>query len=144
MFYKKWAVTNINGSTTLQLHHQLPSSFCWSESQGEWRHQQLWPTMTLGWIGLTPKYRALIGIVGTWSTSCDYCNCLLIALCVLDVVCSYLVCFLSVCCYFLLVLVFGPSALETLRCVKPWIGSLSRMCFPSHLFMSARVAYVGY
>jgi hypothetical protein len=45
---------NINGSTTLQLHHHLPSSFCWSESQGEWRHQQLWPTMTLGWIGLTP------------------------------------------------------------------------------------------
>jgi hypothetical protein len=46
---------NINGSTTLQLHHQLPSSFCWSERQGEWRHQQLWPTMTLGWIGLTPN-----------------------------------------------------------------------------------------
>jgi 5-methylcytosine-specific restriction endonuclease McrA len=46
---------NINGSTTLQLHHQLPSSFCWSEGQGEWRHQQLWPTMTLGWIGITPS-----------------------------------------------------------------------------------------
>jgi hypothetical protein len=46
---------NINGSTTLQLHHQLPSSFCWSKSQGEWRHQQLWPTMTLGWIRLTPS-----------------------------------------------------------------------------------------
>jgi hypothetical protein len=45
---------NINSSTTLLLHHQLPSSFCWSERQGEWRHQQLWPTMTLGWIGLTP------------------------------------------------------------------------------------------
>jgi hypothetical protein len=46
---------NINGSTTLQLHHQLSSSFCWSKSQGEWRPQQLWPTMTLGWIGLTPN-----------------------------------------------------------------------------------------
>jgi hypothetical protein len=46
---------NINGSTTLQLYHQLPSSFCWSDSQGEWRHQQLWPTVTLGWIGLTPN-----------------------------------------------------------------------------------------
>jgi hypothetical protein len=44
----------IGSSTTLQLHHQLPSSFRWSESQGEWRHQQLWPTMTLGWIGLPP------------------------------------------------------------------------------------------
>jgi hypothetical protein len=23
-----------------------------------------------------PKYRTLLGIVGTWSTSCDSCNCL--------------------------------------------------------------------
>jgi hypothetical protein len=64
--------------------------------------------MTLGWIGLTPKYRELIGIFGTWSTSCDFCNCLLFALCVLDsvlqlscvfliVFCSCLVCFLYVC-----------------------------------------------
>jgi hypothetical protein len=45
----------IGSSTTLQLHHQLPSIFCWSESQGKWRHQQLWPIMTLGWIGLTPN-----------------------------------------------------------------------------------------
>jgi hypothetical protein len=45
---------NINGSTRLQLHHQWPSNFGWSEIQGEWRHQQLWTTMTLGWIGLTP------------------------------------------------------------------------------------------
>jgi hypothetical protein len=87
-----------------------------------------------------PKYRAMLGVIGTWSTPCDFCNCLLIALCVLDVVCSCLVCLLSVCCYF--VLVFGPSALKTLRCVKPWIGSLSRMCFPSDPFMSARVAFI--
>jgi hypothetical protein len=46
---------NINSSTTLQLHHQLSSSFCWSERLWEWRHQQLWPTMTLGWIGLSPN-----------------------------------------------------------------------------------------
>jgi hypothetical protein len=45
-----------------------------------------------------PKYRALLGIVGTWSTSCDFCNCLLFALCVHDSVCSCLVCFLNVCC----------------------------------------------
>jgi hypothetical protein len=77
-----------------------------------------------------PKYRALLGIVGTWGTSCDFCNCSLIALCVLDVFCSCHVCFLSVCCYFELVLVLGPSALETLKCAKRWIGSLSRMCFP--------------
>jgi hypothetical protein len=88
---------NINGSTTLQLHHQLPSNFFWSKSQGEWRHQQLWPTMTLGWIGLT-QYHELLGIIDTWSTSRDFCNCLLFALCVLDSVCSYLVRSLNVCC----------------------------------------------
>jgi hypothetical protein len=54
-----------------------------------------------------PKYRALLGIVGTWSTSCDFCNWLLFALCVLDSVCSCLVCFLSVCCYLVLVLVLA-------------------------------------
>jgi hypothetical protein len=76
-----------------------------------------------------PKYRTLLGIVGTWSTSCDSCNCLLIALCVLDIVCSCLVCFLSVWCYMVLVLIFGLSAFKILRCVKPWIGSLSRNVF---------------
>jgi hypothetical protein len=40
--------TAATSSTTIDLN--------WSESQGEWRHQQLWPTMTLGWIGLTPNY----------------------------------------------------------------------------------------
>jgi hypothetical protein len=97
---------NINGSTTLQLHHQLPSSICWSEGQGEWRHQQLWPTITLGWIGLTPNI-ARLGIVGTWSTSCDSCNCLLIAMCVLDIVCSCFVCFLRVYCYLVHVLILA-------------------------------------
>jgi hypothetical protein len=61
-----------------------------------------------------PKYRALLGIVGTCSTLCDSCNCLLIALCVLDIVCSCLVCFLSVYCYLVIVLVFGLSALKPL------------------------------
>jgi hypothetical protein len=68
-----------------------------------------------------PKCRALLGIVGTWSTSYDSCNCLLIALCVLGSVCSCLVCFLSVWCYMVLVLVFGLSALKTFYHVKPWI-----------------------
>jgi hypothetical protein len=56
-----------------------------------------------------PKHRELLGIVGTWSTSCDFCNCLLFSLCVLDsvlqlscvfliVFCSCPVCFLNVCC----------------------------------------------
>jgi hypothetical protein len=39
--------TTATSSTTINLK--------WSKSQGEWRHQQLWPTMTLGWIGLTPN-----------------------------------------------------------------------------------------
>jgi hypothetical protein len=59
-----------------------------------------------------PKYCVLLGIFGTWSTSCDFCNCLLYALCVLDSVCSCLECFLSVYCYLVLVLVFGLLALK--------------------------------
>jgi hypothetical protein len=67
-----------------------------------------------------PKYRALLGVVGTWSTSCDFCNCLLIALCVLDIVCNYLVLFLSECCCLLLVPVFGLSSLKPpLACKNP-------------------------
>jgi hypothetical protein len=46
---------NVSGSTTLQLRHQLPSCCFWSESQEDQSHQQLWPTMTLGWIGLPPN-----------------------------------------------------------------------------------------
>jgi hypothetical protein len=59
-----------------------------------------------------PKYRTLLSIVGTWNTSCDSCNCLLIALCVLGIVCSCFVCFLSVYCYLVHVLVFGLLALK--------------------------------
>jgi hypothetical protein len=83
---------NVNGSTTLHLLRRLPSSSTKLASTKR-RHPHLWPTMTLGWIGLTSKYRALLGIIGTWSTSCDSCNCLLIALCVLGIVCSCFVCF---------------------------------------------------
>jgi hypothetical protein len=63
-----------------------------------------------------PKHRELLGIVGTKSTLYDSCNCLLISLCVLDIVCSCLVCFLSVWCYMVVVLVFGFLALKTLWC----------------------------
>jgi hypothetical protein len=108
---------NVNDSTTLHLPHRLPSSSMKLASTKR-RHPQLWPTMTLGWIGLTSKYRALWGIIGTWSASCDSCNCLLIALCVLDIVCSCLVCFLSVYCYLVIVLVFGLLALKPLWCVN--------------------------
>jgi hypothetical protein len=37
---------------------------------------------------------------------------------------------------------FGLSALKTLWCIKPGIGSLSKMCFPSHPLMSSQVAYL--
>jgi hypothetical protein len=75
-----------------------------------------------------PKYHALLGIVGTWSTSCDFCNCLLFALCVLDSVCSCLMCFLSVCCYFVLVLVLAYRPYKPLWHVKPQIGKTSLKC----------------
>jgi hypothetical protein len=87
-----------------------------------------------------PKYRALLGIIGTWSTSCDFCDWLLIALFVLDSVCNCLVCFLNVYCYLVLVLVLGLSAFKIVYRVKLWIENLFKKCFPSHLFMTARVA----
>jgi hypothetical protein len=78
-----------------------------------------------------PKYRVVLGIVGTWSTSCDFCNCLLFALCVLDSICSCLVCFLSVCVLLLYAYAcFGLSALKTLYRVKPRIWNLFKVCFP--------------
>jgi hypothetical protein len=91
----------------------------------------------------TPNYRALLGIVGTWCTSCDFCNCLLFALCVLDSVCSCLVCFLKVCCTLCPWLTWPLSLKNPLVC-KTQLGNLTKMCFPLHLFMSARVAYVRY
>jgi hypothetical protein len=66
-----------------------------------------------------PKYRALLGIVGTWSTSCDICNCLMFALWVLDSVCNCLVCFLNVCCYLVLVLVLTLGLKNHLSCKTP-------------------------
>jgi hypothetical protein len=67
-----------------------------------------------------PKYRALLGIIGTWSTSCDFCNCLLFALCVLDSVCSCLVCFLSVWVVTLCLSLFWPICLKNpLSCKTP-------------------------
>jgi hypothetical protein len=77
-----------------------------------------------------PTICALLGIVGTWSTSCDFCISLLLSLCVLDMVCSCPVCSLSGCCYFVFVLVFGISALKPLWHVKPQLRNLSKLCFP--------------
>jgi hypothetical protein len=53
-------------------------------------------------IEVTPNIARLLGVLGTRRT-----------LCVLDVVCSCLVCFLVVCCYLVLVLVFGLSVLKS-------------------------------
>jgi hypothetical protein len=68
-----------------------------------------------------PKYRALLGIVGTWSTSCDFCNYLLLPcvfLIVFAVSCVFLECVLIPCAR----ACFGLSALKTLWYVKPEIG----------------------
>jgi hypothetical protein len=88
----------------------------------------------------TPNYRALLGIVGTWCTSCDFCNCLLFALCVLDSVCSCFMCFLSVYCYLCACACFWPPGLKNPLVCKTQLGNLTKMCFPSHLFMLAQVA----
>jgi hypothetical protein len=88
----------------------------------KWISQQLWPTMTIGWIGLTSKYRALLGIICTRGTSRDFCDWLLIALFVFDKCVQlsgvFLKCVLLRCaCAY-----FGLSALKTPWCVKPEIG----------------------
>jgi hypothetical protein len=89
---------------------------------------------------INPKYHMLLGIVGTWSTSCDFCNCLLFALCVLDSVlhlsCVLLKCVLLFCAC----ACFGLSALKTLYRVKQQIGNLFKSVIPSHLFLSAWLA----
>jgi hypothetical protein len=77
-----------------------------------------------------PKHRELLGIVGAWSTSCDFCNWLLFALCILDSVCSCLVCFLNVCgilCSWLTwpLSLTNPSGMQT-----PPKKNLPNMCFP--------------
>jgi hypothetical protein len=48
----------------------------------------------------------------------------------LEFFCSCFVCFLNVCCYLVLVIIFGLSALKILWRVKPRIWNLSKMCFP--------------
>jgi hypothetical protein len=67
-----------------------------------------------------PKYRALLDIVGTWSTSCGFWNCLLFALCVLDSVSSCLVCFECVL-YFVLLIDLASWPYKPLWLVKPQI-----------------------
>jgi hypothetical protein len=77
-----------------------------------------------------PKYRALLGIVGTWSTSCDYCNCLLFALCVLDSVCSCFVCFLNVCCTLCSWLTWPIIHTTPFGVKKKRVGSLCKVSYP--------------
>jgi hypothetical protein len=97
---------NVSSSTTLRLPHRLPSISTearvkqMKESRTRTSHD---PRMNR----TNPKYHALLGIVGTWSTSCNFCNCLMFALWVLDSVCNCLVCFLNVCCYLVLLLVLA-------------------------------------
>jgi hypothetical protein len=102
---------NVNSSTTLRLPHRLPSI------STKVRVKQMKELTTMKnhdprMNRANPKYRALLGIVGTWSTSCDFCNCLLSALCVLDSVCSCFVCFLSACVVTLCLCLFWPLGLK--------------------------------
>jgi hypothetical protein len=134
----------LNSMSTAQQHCSYLIDY--HQSQLKWESRRMKTSTTMAnhdprMNRTNPKYRALLGIVGTWSTSCDFCNCLMFALCVFDSVCSCLECFLSVYCYLVLVLVFGLLALKTHWCVKdPWLGNLSILCVPPYLFMSAWVA----
>jgi hypothetical protein len=66
-----------------------------------------------------PKYHALLGIVGTWSTSCDFCNCLLLP-CVFLIVFAVVLCVSWMCVVPCAHVWLGLSALQTpLACKKP-------------------------
>jgi hypothetical protein len=79
-----------------------------------------------------PEYRELIGIIGTLSTSCDFCNCLLFALCVLDAV-AVAWCVSWVCNVTLWLCCFWPLGLKNLLVCKRTLvrKPLSLLCVPS-------------
>jgi hypothetical protein len=85
-----------------------------------------------------PKYRAFLGLIGTWSTSCDSCNCLLIAF-VCSRYCLQLPCVL-VCMVTLCMCLFWPPGLKNPRVCKTLNRKPLRMCFPLHPVMSTWVA----
>jgi hypothetical protein len=97
-----------------------------------------------------PKYRELLGIFGTWSTSCDFCTCLLFALCVLDSVlqlsCVFLIVFAVVLCVSCMCVELcahdwpGLFALQTRLANKTPSTKPLKDVFPSHLTTASRVA----
>jgi hypothetical protein len=62
-----------------------------------------------------------------------FLNCLQVALRI------PLVCIVTLC-----LCLFWPLILKNPLVCKTQLGNRTKMCFPSHLFMSARVAYVRY
>jgi hypothetical protein len=109
----------VNSLAMLRLPHRLPSI------STEARVKQMKTSTTMASNNprmnrTNPKYRTLLGIVVTWSTSCDSCNCLLISLCVLCIVCSCFVWFLSACVVTLYLWLFWPLGLKNpLSCKNP-------------------------
>jgi hypothetical protein len=91
-----------------------------------------------------PKYRALLGIIGTLSTSCKFLqllvDCLVCSRYCLQLLCVFLECVLLPCTR----ACFWPPGLKNPLVFKTQLGNLTKMWFPSHLFISARVAYVRY
>jgi hypothetical protein len=139
MWYKKTYKTALSKSTSTAQQRYNITTNCHQVSAEARESRRMKTSTTMAnhdprMNRTNPKYRKLLGIVGTWCTPCDSCNCLLIALCVLGIVCSCFVCFLSVCyCLVLmlvLVLVFGISASKPVWQIKPRIRNLSRVCFP--------------
>jgi hypothetical protein len=86
-----------------------------------------------------PKYRALLGIVGTWSTSHDFCNCLLFALCVLDSVLQLSCVLLECVLYHVLMIELAFQPYKPLWHVKPPNRKTSLKCgsLPSFFISSS-------
>jgi hypothetical protein len=85
-----------------------------------------------------PKYRELLGIIGTWSTSCRFLqlfvDCLVCSRYYLQLLCV-LVCMVTLC-----MCLFWPPSLKNPRVCKTLNRKPLRMCFPLHPVMLARVA----
>jgi hypothetical protein len=146
MWYKKTYKTTLPKSTsTAQQHCGYLIDYHQSQVKQESRRMKTSTIMANHdpmMNRINPKYHALLGIAGTWSTWCDFLQLFvdrlvwfLMLFAIASVSLEWVLLPCACAC-------FWPSALKILRCVEPGIISLSRICFSSHPLMSARVAFI--
>jgi hypothetical protein len=135
-----WVCTpqlNINGSTTLQLPHRQPSS----STKARVNKKKASTTMAnhdprMSSIVLVQLPPNTANIRCSWYLKYLLCLIWLFEGCVwVFLECVLIPCACTCAC-------FWPLGLKNPLVLRPGMGNLSKMCFPSHLLMSARVAYI--